>query len=104
MRSACEWMSPRGQVLDALERVDEPVDFFGRVVDGKRGTNGRLNAEAPQRGLRTVVAGADGDAFLVEQASDFFGPPIGQHEREDAHFFASRADQCRPFTRERPSV
>ena len=59
----------------------------------KRRPNGRFDAETPQRGLRTVMAGPDGDSFQIEQPADVFGVAIRQHERQHADLFAGRADQ-----------
>ena len=81
------------QPLNTLEGVDQAVDLVRGVVERKRRPDRRFDAEAPQRRLGTVMAGADGDPLLVQQPADLFGAPVRQHEGQHADFFARRADQ-----------
>ena len=53
----------------------------------------RLDAEAAQDRLRAMVAGAHGDALLVERRADVFGAEAVEHERDDARLLRGRADR-----------
>src|SRR5205085_1520249 len=77
---------------DFLHRRDEAVNFVSRVVEGEGGACGRGHAEVLHDGLRTVVAGAYGDALLVEYRSNVVRVNIVNDEREHARLLARVAD------------
>src|SRR5262245_41105357 len=52
---------------DAVQRSDQGVDVLANIVEGERGADGALVAEAPEDRLRTVVTRAHRDAVLVER-------------------------------------
>src|SRR5437588_1510073 len=79
-------------LYDFLHRCDEAVNFRLRVVEGKGGACGRGHAEVLHDGLRTVVAGAYGDALLVEYRSNVVRVNIVNDEREHARLLARVAD------------
>jgi hypothetical protein len=51
----------------------EGVDVLAHVVRRERRAHGALHAEATEDRLGAVVAGADGDAFLVERRAELLG-------------------------------
>ena len=65
-------------VADLAEDFDQEVDFGRRVVEVEAGPGAGGDAEAVVQRLRAVVAGADGDALLVEQLGDVVGVRFGR--------------------------
>ena len=53
-----------------------------------------LEPEAAQDRLRAVVAGAHGDALLIEHAADVLGADAVEDEREDAGLLGRGADHA----------
>ena len=65
-------------VADLGDDFDQQVDFGGRVVEVEAGPRAGGDAEAIVEGPGAVVAGADGDALLVEQLGDVVGVRFGR--------------------------
>ena len=57
---------------------DQQVDFGRRVVEIEAGPRAGGDAEAVVERPGAVVAGADGDALLVEQLGDVVGVRLGR--------------------------
>lgn len=49
-----------------MDAGHEGVDFFFRVIKGKRGADGAGDAETVHQGLCTMMTRADGNAEAVE--------------------------------------
>ena len=77
-----------------MQGFDEGVDVFADVVEGEGGADGGFEAEAAEDGLGAVVAGADGDALLVEGGADVFGALAVEDEGDDAGFLGGGADDA----------
>jgi hypothetical protein len=77
---------------NSLNGVSQPIDLGCRVLKTEGGADGGFQAESSQGRLRTVVAGADFDTFLVQQATNLLRFSTWQHERENAHFLPRGAD------------
>jgi MFS family permease len=58
---------------DRLEPLDEAFDVGHRVVDGKRGTRRRRDAESAHQRLRAVVTGSHADAVPPQDLADVVG-------------------------------
>ena len=54
-------------VLNLADRVDQEIDLGRRVVEVEARPGAGGDAEPVVQRLRAMVAGADGDALLVEQ-------------------------------------
>ena len=54
-------------ILDLADRVDQQVDLGRRVVEIEARAGAGGDAEPIVQRLRAMVAGADGDAMLVEK-------------------------------------
>ena len=61
---------------------DERVRLFARVVEAERRAARGGHVEAHHQRLRAVMAGADGDAFLVEDRADVVRMHAFEHERD----------------------
>jgi len=70
------------------------IHFLAGVVEGQGGPHRGFQAEAAQDGLGAVVAGAHGDAFLVEGLAHFLSLEAFQHEGGDAGLVPRRADDA----------
>src|SRR5262249_49666078 len=88
--------------LQSTQGGDERVDVVIGVVERQGRPNRRLQAEAPQDGLGTMMSRAYGDAFLVEQPADLFSLLSQKHEREHAGLLRRSADERQPRHRQQP--
>ena len=66
-----------------MQPVDQPVDLLGDRVEVEARARRRGDAEPRHQRLRAVVAGADGDAFPVEDLRDVVRVDPGDVERDD---------------------
>ena len=82
------------RVSDSIMRRPE-VDFFAGVVEGQARVARCFDAKAAEDRLGAVVAGSDGDSFLVQRRADVFGAESIQDEREHAGLFLCGADQVK---------
>ena len=57
-------------LYDLLNRFSECIDLFFRVVESKGRARGCRNLEALHDRLGTMVAGANGDALLIQVPGD----------------------------------
>ena len=65
-----------------------------RIVERQRRTHRGFEAEAAEDRLGAVVAGAHGDALLVERLAHVLGAAFIEHERDDARLLVRRADEA----------
>ena len=69
------------------ERLDEHIHFVARVVEIKAGAGRRVDAEFLVQRHRAMVAGADGDAVLVEKRGEIVRVNVAEGERHQAAAF-----------------
>ena len=78
-RLACAFAALGAEaVADLGDDFDQQVDFGRRVVEVEAGPGAGGDAEPVVERLGAVVAGADGDALLVEQLGDVVGVGFGR--------------------------
>ncbi len=75
------------------ESRNERVNLFASVVQSERGPDGRLDPEAAEDGLGTVVARPDRNTLTVEGRAHVFGAEAVEDKGKNAGFFARRSDQ-----------
>ncbi len=71
-------------VADFGDDFDQEIDFGGRVVEVEAGAGAGGDSEAVVEGPGAVVAGADGDALLVEQLGDVVRVWLVEREADEA--------------------
>ncbi len=71
-------------VADLADDFDQQVDFGRRVVEVEAGPGAGGDAEAVVERPRAMVAGADGDALLVEQLGDVVRVGLVEREAHEA--------------------
>ena len=74
-----------------MEGVDEGVGFGQGVVEGEGGAGCAFDAEGRHKWLGAVVAGADGDAELVEEHAGVVVVGRAEVERDDGCLAGSGA-------------
>src|ERR1700733_13482547 len=70
----------------------KPVDLLEGVIEGERGARGGRHLEEFHHGHGAVMAGADGDAALVEDGAEIVRMHARDHEGHQARFVARGAD------------
>src|ERR1044072_475133 len=85
-----------------LDRFRQDIDFLLRVVEGKRSARSRGNLETLHDWLRAMMAGANGDALLIEDSANVVRMNIVDRERDHTQFFFRRADDAYAFNRQQP--
>jgi len=76
----------------AAEGGEEGIDVGLGVVEGEGDADGAGDAEALHEGLGTMVAGADGDALMVEQDADIGGVGVAEVEGDERRRLAVDMD------------
>src|SRR5277367_2812030 len=83
-------------LLQIPNRRDQCVNVFTSVVESERRADRTFDPEAPENGLRTMMARADRDALAIESRSHVLRTKPIQDERKYAGLFARRTDQAKP--------
>src|ERR1041385_6813931 len=65
-----------------FNRSRQHVHFFFRVIESKRSSRGRRHVEALHHRLRTMMSGAYGDAFLIENGANVVWMNFINHKRQ----------------------
>src|SRR5919205_1038206 len=94
------YLPPSGEDFDdLLHGRDEGVHLFPGVVEGEGGAGRGRDAEVLHDGLRAVVAGADGDALLVEDGAHVVRVHLVDDEGQHARLLARGADDAHALDR-----
>src|SRR5476651_813464 len=75
------WIS---SALEIPDRADEGVYIFAGVVQRQRRTHGAFDSEAAKNRLGAMMAGTNGDAFLIQRGADIFRAKTIEDERKHA--------------------
>src|SRR5438105_8593128 len=85
------------EFMNALQRSDQPVDFFLGVVEVETRAGRAREAKFAHKRLVAVVAAAQGDTVLISESHHIVGVDIGESETDKpaalgAHPGANDAD------------
>src|SRR5271167_2408801 len=87
-------MSTSEHFLDFIDAAHQSVNFLVSIIASQSGAGGGGDAEAVHQGLGAVMAGADGDSFLVEHGADVVRVDAVEHERDGPGALFGSADQA----------
>src|SRR5260370_31128029 len=77
-----------------LDRITKHIHFFTRVIKRKRSARRGRDIQPLHHWLGTVMSGADGDTFLIQDGANVVGMDAVNYKREYAHLLPSGADNA----------
>src|SRR5216683_3821500 len=82
---------------DPFNSSRQSVYLSPGIVESKGRSRSRRNIKPPHHGLSAMMAGAHGDAFLIEYRANVMRVNVVDHERQHAQFLPRGADDAHTF-------